>query len=48
MLQEGSDDTERAPKLLESKFIKQTASDSVDSCPKAEPQEQRALSLYTI
>jgi hypothetical protein len=41
-------ETERAPKLLGSKFIKQASSDSVDSCPKAEPWEQRGHSLYTI
>jgi hypothetical protein len=28
---------DRAPKLLESKFIKQACSNSVDSSPKAEP-----------
>jgi hypothetical protein len=39
---------DRAPKLLGSKFIKQAGSDSVDSSPKAEPQEQRELSLHTI
>jgi hypothetical protein len=41
-------ETERAPKISGSKFIKQTSSNSMDSCPKAEPQEQRGLSLYTI
>jgi hypothetical protein len=41
-------ETEMAPKLSGSKFIKQANSNSADSCPKAEPQEQRGLSLYTI
>jgi hypothetical protein len=41
-------ETEREPKFLGSKFIKQAGSDSADSSPKAEPQEQRGLSLYTI
>jgi hypothetical protein len=41
-------ETEGAPKLLGSKFIKQVGSDSADLSPKAEPQEQRGLSLYTI
>jgi hypothetical protein len=38
----------RAPKFSGSKFIKQVSSDSADLSPKAEPQEQRGLSLYTI
>jgi hypothetical protein len=41
-------ETERAPKLSGSKFIKQASSYSVDSCPKAEHQEQRWFSLYTM
>jgi hypothetical protein len=41
-------ETERAPKLLGSKFIKQASSNSADSSIKAEPQEQRGPSLYTI
>jgi hypothetical protein len=40
--------TERAPKLLRNKFIKKASNNSADSCPKAEPQEQKGLSLYTI
>jgi hypothetical protein len=36
------------PKILGNKFIKQVSSNSVDSHPKAEPQEQRGLSLHTI
>jgi hypothetical protein len=40
--------TERAPKLSGSKFIKQTGTNLADSCPKAEHREQRGLSLYTI
>jgi hypothetical protein len=47
MLQEVTE-TERAPKLLGSKFIKQAGSYSADSSPKAECREQRGLSLYTI
>jgi hypothetical protein len=39
---------QRVPKLLRSKFIKQPSSNSADYCPKAEPWEQRGLSLYTI
>jgi hypothetical protein len=39
---------DRSAKLSGSKFIKQASSDSVDLHPKAEPQEQRGLSLYTI
>jgi hypothetical protein len=39
---------EGAPKFSGSKFIKQAGSDSADSSPKAEPREQRGLSLYTI
>jgi hypothetical protein len=38
-------ETERAPKLSGSKFIKQTSSDSVDWCPKAEPWEQRGFHM---
>jgi hypothetical protein len=41
-------ETEKAPKLLGNKFIKQDGSDSVDLSPKAEPREQRGLSLHTI
>jgi hypothetical protein len=41
------EDYRRAPKLSESKFIKQGGNTSADSCPRAEPQEQRGLSLYT-
>jgi hypothetical protein len=41
MVQKGSE-TERALKLLGSKFIKQASSDLVSS-PKAEPQEQRGF-----
>jgi hypothetical protein len=41
MLQNGSE--RQAPKLSRSKFIKQSSSDSADSHPKAEPQEQRGL-----
>jgi hypothetical protein len=37
---------DRAPKLSGSKFIKQSSSNSADSSPKTEPQEQRGLSLY--
>jgi hypothetical protein len=39
---------DRAPALSERKLIKQAGSDSVDSHPKAKPQQQRGLSLYTI
>jgi hypothetical protein len=39
---------DRTPKLSRSKFVKQAGSDSVDSLPKAEPQEQRGLFLHTI
>jgi hypothetical protein len=45
---EGLRQTERAPKLLRGKFIKQARSNSGDSSAKAEPQEQRGTSLYTI
>jgi hypothetical protein len=48
MLLEGSDRDWRAPKLSGSKFIKQASSNSADSCLKAEPWEQRGLSLHTI
>jgi hypothetical protein len=41
-------ETERAPKLLGSKFMKQASSDSEESSPKAEHREQRGPSLYTI
>jgi hypothetical protein len=38
-------ETERAPKLSGSKFIKQVGSNSVDLSPKAEPREQMGLSF---
>jgi hypothetical protein len=38
-------ETREGTKLLGSNFIKQASSDSVDSSPKAEPQEQSGLSL---
>jgi hypothetical protein len=41
-------ETEKAPKLSGSKFIKQASSNSADSSPKTGPQEQRGPSLYTV
>jgi hypothetical protein len=41
-------ETERSPKLSGNKFIEQASRDTVALCPKAEPREQRGLSLYTI
>jgi hypothetical protein len=45
LLQEGSDRDWEATKLLGSKFIKQDGSDSADSCPKAEHQEERVTEI---
>jgi hypothetical protein len=41
-------ETERAPKLLGSKFTREASSCSADSSPEADPREQRGLSLYSI